>query len=71
MIYTIYMDKPNRKLIYIWKSNLEFYDSLPNKSEVFNKHLQELQKEKQSKEKTDFEKRMERFNGHQRTNKKD
>lgn len=28
--------KTNRKLIYIWDENLEYFNSLPNKSSVIN-----------------------------------
>lgn len=35
---------PNKRMIYIWPENLEFYDGLKNKSEVINQQLNEMQK---------------------------
>lgn len=32
----------NRKLIYIWDENLEFFDKLPNKSAAINQLLKRL-----------------------------
>lgn len=30
---------PNKRMIYIWPENLEFYDALKNKSEIVNQQL--------------------------------
>lgn len=32
----------NRKLIYIWDENLDFFNSLPNKSAAINQLLKQL-----------------------------
>ena len=32
----------NKRMIYIWDENLEYYDSLQNKSDVINNILQNL-----------------------------
>ena len=34
--------KTNRKLIYIWDENLEFFDKLPNKSATINQLIKRL-----------------------------
>lgn len=37
------MSTPNKRMIYIWPENLHYYDNLPNKSELINKHLADMQ----------------------------
>lgn len=34
--------KTNRKLIYIWDENLDFFNSLPNKSATINQLIKRL-----------------------------
>lgn len=36
---------PNKRMIYIWPENLEFYDGLDNKSDLINRVLMQMQHE--------------------------
>lgn len=62
-------EKQNRKLIYIWNENLEFYDSIKNKSDLINRYLKELKDG--GKPKTALEKDLEALNARQRDSRKD
>lgn len=52
----------NRRIIYIWPENVEFYNSLQNKSEVINRYLMQLQSE--NSEQLDIEEELQRKLNH-------
>lgn len=36
-------DSKSKRMVYIWEENLDFYDSLENKSDFINRCIQEAQ----------------------------
>lgn len=61
----------NKRMIYLWDENLEFYDSLTNKSGLLNLYIEKLRSEETPEVEdkgSEFDEKLKRLDGRIRTN---